>query len=313
MPTPVYVFTGFLDSGKTTLIRDTLNDPQFMEGAGRTLILRFEEGDTEFDEEFLTSHNAFLETYDDVNVLTAEKCRELDTIYHPFQVFIEWNGSEPLTETVLKDMPDFWPLVEILTTVDGSTFASYIQNMRSMMFEQLRYSDVIIVNRCTPDMSGTMFRGNIKAINKRAQIFYEGNFGEPCEFKGGTLPFDINAPVIDIQDDDYGLWYMDVMDDPEKYEGKEVILRGAYAEDIPGYHQSFVLGRRAMVCCQADTSLCGITVTGVKINEMKKDDWYKVKGKLKTVDLQGGGKTVVLYADAINCYTAPQDPYVYFS
>ena len=206
MPTPVYVFTGFLDSGKTTLIRDTLNDPQFMEGAGRTLILRFEEGDTEFDEEFLTSHNAFLETYDDVNVLTAEKCRELDTIYHPFQVFIEWNGSEPLTETVLKDMPDFWPLVEILTTVDGSTFASYIQNMRSMMFEQLRYSDVIIVNRCTPDMSGTMFRGNIKAINKRAQIFYEGNFGEPCEFKGGTLPFDINASTFRMMTTASGIW-----------------------------------------------------------------------------------------------------------
>ena len=94
---------------------------------------------------------------------------------------------------------------------------------------------------------------------------------------------------------------------------KDEKASGAYAEDIPGYHQSFVMGRRAMVCCQADTSLCGITVTGVKINEMKKDDWYKVKGKLKTVDLQGGGKTVVLYADAINCYTAPQDPYVYFS
>lgn len=313
MPTPVYVFMGFLDSGKSTLIHDTLSDPEFMAGAGRTLYLRFEEGEVDFDPDFLEEHNVQMETYDDVAILTPEKCRELDTLYHPYQVFIEWNGSCPLSEDVLKNMPDFWPLVEILTTVDGSTFASYIQNMRSMLYEQLRWSDMVIVNRCTPDMSGTMFRGNIKAINKRAQIAYEGNFGEPCEFKGGTLPFDMKANVIDIEDDDYGLWYMDVMDNPDKWDGKEVILRGMYAEDLPGYKQSFILGRRAMVCCQADTSLCGITVTGVRISEMTKNEWVKVKGKLKTVDMQGGGRTVILYADAIYHYKGPEDPYVYFS
>ena len=122
--TPVYLFTGFLDSGKSTLIKATLEDPGFMENAGRTLIMRFEEGETDFDEAFLKEHNACMETYDDVHVLTPEKCRELDTVYHPFQVFIEWNGTTPVTEAVLKNMPDFWPLVEVLTTVDGSAAIS---------------------------------------------------------------------------------------------------------------------------------------------------------------------------------------------
>ena len=313
MPAPVYLFTGFLDSGKTTLIKDTLNDPGFMEGTDRTLIICLEQGEVAYEEEFLDEHNTFIEFLDASTQLTAEKMRELDTIYHPDQVFIEYNGTESVSDTLLSGMPEYWPLVQILATVDASTFEIYINAMRSMMFEQLRWADTIIVNRCTEDMSGTMLRGNIKAINRRAQIFYEGNFGEPVVLKSGFLPFDLNADVIDVKDDDYGLWYMDAIEDPKKYDGKEMILRGMYAENIPGYNQTFILGRRAMVCCAQDTSLCGITVTNVKIWEMKIGDWVEVQGKLKTIPMEGGGETVVLYADRIARYTPPADEYVYFS
>ncbi|MBR0479011.1 MAG: hypothetical protein IJJ24_07955 [Solobacterium sp.] len=314
MAAPVYLFAGFLDSGKTTLIMDTLNDKDFMKGGGRTLILCFEQGETEYTEEFLDEHNAFIEFFEASTQLTKEKMQELDTIYHPDQVFIEYNGSEVISETILRDMPPFWPLVEILTTVDASTFAQYIQNMRSIMFEQIRWADVVICNRCTPDTSASLLRGNIKAMNKVAQIFYEGEFGAPVELKGGLLPFDKKASVIDINDDDYGLWYMDAGEHPDDYEEKTVIVRGAYAENLPGgYKQSFVLGRRAMVCCEADTSLCGITVTGVKIEQLTKGNWYEVEGILRGVPLENGAKTLVLYAQKIKNYPAPRDQYVYFS
>ncbi|MBQ9824420.1 MAG: hypothetical protein IJM63_07960 [Solobacterium sp.] len=310
---PVYLFTGFLDSGKTTLIKDTLNDPGFMEGTDRTLIICLEQGEVSYDEKFLDEHNTFIEFLDASTELTEEKMHELDTIYHPDQVFIEYNGTESVSETLLNGMPSFWPLVQILTTVDATTFEIYINAMRSMLFEQLRWSDTIIVNRCTEDMSGSMLRGNIKAINKRAQIYYEGAFGEPANLKNGLLPFDLNADVIDISDDDYGLWYMDAVEDPRKYDGKEIIIRGMYAENIPGYNQTFILGRRAMVCCAQDTSLCGLTVTNVKIWEMKIGDWVEVQGKLKVIPMEGGGETVVLYADRIARYEKPAEEYVTFS
>ncbi|MBE6128871.1 MAG: hypothetical protein E7185_06310 [Erysipelotrichaceae bacterium] len=313
MPTPVYLFTGFLDSGKTTLIKDTLNDPSFMEGVSRTLIICCEQGETEFDKPFLESHNAFIEYIDDPEKLTAEKMIELDTVYHPAQIFIEWNGTWPVSETLLAKMPEFLPLVQILTTVDATTFEIYITAMRQMLFEQLRWSDTVIVNRCTEDTNGMSLRGNIKAINRRAQIYYEGAFGEQVKLKSGILPFDINAPVLDIKDDDYGLWYMDAVEDPDKYDGKEIILRGMYAEDIPNLKQTFILGRRAMVCCAQDTSLCGLTVTGVKIWELKKGEWVEVQGTLKTVEMENGQKTVVLYANRVARYDAPADEYVYFS
>lgn len=313
MATPVYLFTGFLDSGKTTLIMDTLNDKAFMEGIDRTLIICLEQGVTEYTESFLDEHQAFIEFMDSSVQLTPEKLSELDSVYHPSQIFIEYNGTESVCDTLLGKMPDFLPLVEVLTTVDAGKFQSYITNMRSMMFEQMRYSDAVICNRCTENTSSTLLRGNIKAINKRAQIIYEGFFGAPVTLKGGSLPFDINAPVIDITDDDYGLWYMDVQDNPDKYDQKKIILRGIYSENIPGYKQSFIMGRRAMVCCTADTSLCGITVTGVKIEEMTLGMWVEVEGTLKTVPIQPEGKTVVLYASRIARYKKPADEYVYFS
>lgn len=313
MAAPVYLFTGFLDSGKTTLIKDTLSDPSFMEGIDRTLIVCFEEGEEEYKEDWLKEHHAFIEYVDDVDTFTPEKMHELDTIYHPNQVFIEWNGTLAIPTQILSDMPDFWPLVQILTPVDATTFNTFIGPLRQMMFEQLKYSDTVICNRCTEDTSGRMLRGNIKAINPRAQIFYEGNFGESVTLKDGGLPFDINDPIIDIHDEDYGLWYMDAVENPDKYDGKEVILRGYYAEDIPGYKQTFIMARKAMVCCAADTSTCGITVTGVKIGELKKDNWYQVKGKLKTLPIENGGKTCVLYADQIQNYEKPKEEFVTFS
>ena len=313
MPTPVYLFTGFLDSGKTTLIKDTLSDDQFKEGIDRTLLMCFEQGEVEYDEAFRDAHHLFIEYFDNAEDLTEQKIHELDTIYHPSQVFIEWNGTLPVPELILRGMPDYWPLVQILTTVDATTFELYMNAMRSMLFEQLRWSDTIIVNRCTEDTDGRMLRGNIKAINRSAQIFYEGAFGEQVEMKQGLLPFDINADVIDIKDDDYGLWYMDCVENPMKYAGKKIILRGYYAENIPGYKQTFIMGRRAMVCCTADTSLCGITVTGVKIWEMKLGDWIEVEGTLKPVDMDNGAKTVVLYASRVARYKKPEQEYVTFS
>jgi len=314
MASPVYLFTGFLDSGKTTLIKDTMDDAGFMDGVERVLIICLEQGENAYDEKWLEEHHAFVEYIDNAEDLTVEKMHELDTIYHPDNVFIEWNGTLPVSDTLLQGMPNFWMLVQILTTVDASTFEIYVNAMRSMMFEQIRWSDTVIVNRCTEDTSGTLLRGNIKAINPRCQIYYEGNFGEPVTMKSGVLPFNINDPVLNIKDDDYGLWYMDAVEDPEKYDGKEIILRGMYAENIPGYKQTFILGRRAMVCCAQDTSLCGLTVTNVDISQMKLGDWIEVQGKLKTLPFENGeGKTVVLYADSAKFYQKPADEYVYFS
>ena len=310
---PIYLFAGFLDSGKTTLIKDTLEDPTFNSDDPTTLIICLEQGEEEYSQEYLDLYNAQIEYLDSSVYLTNEKLRELSAMYRPTQIFIECNGMETITELVTKELDDIFPIVQIITTIDATTFTSYMNNMRSYMYEQIRYSDLIIFNRCTFDTSKNALRGSIKAVNKKAFIAYEGNYGEQIELKKEELPFDIHADIIDISDDDYGIWYMDALENPEKYDQKKVRIRGMFLETIPNYHQSFIMGRKAMVCCGNDLQSLTFTVTGVKVAEMQLNDWLEIEGEFKCLDLNDEEKTLVLYASKARFYHEPDEPLVYFS
>ena len=130
------------------------------------------------------------------------------------------------TKFLDEEMPFDWLLVQILSTVDASTFEVYLNNMRSMIYEQLVHSETIIFNRCDENTKKLYLRNNIKAINKSAQIIYESKDGTINDLKDDELPFDVNADHLVIQDDDYGLWYMDALEHPSKYEGKTITIKG---------------------------------------------------------------------------------------
>ena len=310
---PIYLFTGFLDSGKTTVIKDTLEDPTFNSDNPTTLIICLEQGEEEYDEDYLKANNADIEYLDSSVYLTNKKFKELYAMYKPSQIFIECNGMESITELVTKDLDPMFTIVQIITTIDATTFTSYMNNMRSYMYEQIRYSDLIIFNRCKPNSSKNALRGSIKAVNKKAFIAYEGEYGHSVELQKEELPFDINAEPIDILDDDYGIWYMDALEDPAKYANKKIILRGMYLERLEGYNNSFIFGRKAMVCCGNDLQDISLTVTGVKVDQMHLNDWLEIEGTLKLVDIDDENQTLILYASRAQFYNQPIEPLVYFS
>ena len=310
---PIYLFTGFLDSGKTTVIKDTLEDPTFNSDNPTTLIICLEQGEEEYDEDYLKANNADIEYLDSSVYLTNKKFKELYAMYKPSQIFIECNGMESITELVTKDLDPMFTIVQIITTIDATTFTSYMNNMRSYMYEQIRYSDLIIFNRCKPNSSKNALRGSIKAVNKKAFIAYEGEYGQSVELQKEELPFDINTEPIDILDDDYGIWYMDALEDPAKYANKKIILRGMYLERLEGYNNSFIFGRKAMVCCGNDLQDISLTVTGVKVDQMHLNDWLEIEGTLKLVDIDDENQTLILYASRAQFYNQPIEPLVYFS
>ena len=310
---PIYLFTGFLDSGKTTVIKDTLEDPTFNSDNPTTLIICLEQGEEEYDEDYLKANNADIEYLDSSVYLTNKKFKELYAMYKPSQIFIECNGMESITELVTKDLDPMFTIVQIITTIDATTFTSYMNNMRSYMYEQIRYSDLIIFNRCKPNSSKNALRGSIKAVNKKAFIAYEGEYGQSVELQKEELPFDINAEPIDILDDDYGIWYMDALEDPAKYANKKIILRGMYLERLEGYNNSFIFGRKAMVCCGNDLQDISLTVTSVKVDQMHLNDWLEIEGTLKLVDIDNENQTLILYASRAQFYNQPIEPLVYFS
>ena len=145
-------------------------------------------------------------------------------------------------------MQESWELVQVLSTVDATTFNMYWNNMRSMVMEQLKISDLVILNRCTNETKRNDFRRSVKLFKKKAQIGFEAAEGFEDALQVEELPFDINADVIEIDDDDYGIWYMDIMDNPKKYDGKVVKFDALVFRPQNYVNTSFVPGRFAMTC-----------------------------------------------------------------
>ena len=168
---PVYLFTGFMDSGKTSLSLETLFENDFTE-EDRGLIIACEDGDVEYDEEKLAGINVKLATIDEEEDFNAKTLEKLNEAYKPQVIFIEYNGTWGMDTLKETELPEGWVVVQSLATDDAKTFELYLANMRTMIMEQLFDADVVIFNRCDDDTPREKFRRNVKALNRKAQIVY---------------------------------------------------------------------------------------------------------------------------------------------
>ncbi|WP_273400102.1 GTP-binding protein [Traorella massiliensis] len=312
MAIPVYIFCGFLESGKTTLIQTTLRDEGFNEGE-KTLLLVFEEGIEEYDPKFLKETNTNVEYFDDLSQLNTDILRELDNKYTPDRVMVEFNGTWNIDDFLDIEMPLDWIVVQILSTIDASTFTNYINNMRTFMFNVINPADVIVFNRCDEDTKKAYLRTNVKSINKGAQIIYEMKDGTISPMTDEEMPFDLRADVIEINDD-YGLWYMDALDNARKYDGKTVVIQGRVMRRMEDPDDIYVIGRKAMVCCAEDTQLIGYMVKSKHAEQMVDGDWLQLKAKMHVVyDEEYRGEVPMLEEISYKRIPPLKEELVYFS
>lgn len=311
---PVYLFTGFMDSGKTSLVKDTLFNQGFADGC-KTLIIQCEDGDEEYDLEELKKFNCSLATIDSLEDINDKKFHELHETYKPEMVMIEYNGTWEIGPLLDLDAPDGWTIVQTLTTVDATTFESYMNNMRTMMMEQFFMSDAVIFNRCTDATPKMSFRTQIKAKNRKAQIVYERTDGTIDENDEGILPYDINADFLDISDADYGIFYLDIMDNPKKYVGKTIKYLGqVYNPKGKMRGDVFVPGRFAMTCCADDIQFIGIKAKYEGAKDLEHKSFVYVTATVKyEFAMEYKGKGPVLYVTEISSADKPEEELVYFS
>lgn len=318
MEVPVFIINGFLESGKTSLILDTLKDPEFT-GGEKVLLIACEEGEVEYDEHKLQQQNVQLVVVDEESSITNEFLELMEEKYHPKRVILEWNGMWDFEEFLEVEMPINWVLAQILTTIDATTFTNYVANFKAILASQFRYADTIIVNRCTANTDMIGIRRTIKPINRKASIGYEGMDGQPMNAGKEELPFDINAPVIELADEDYGLWYMDILDHPEAYNKKTVKFRAMVykADKLP--NACIVPGRFAMTCCADDITFVGFLC---HVKDTHPLDFYSLKSRMWihiTANInveyykEYGGNGPVLYATAIEPANEPEEKLVYFN
>ncbi len=312
---PVYLFTGFMDSGKTTFIQETLIENEFGVGA-RSLIIACEDGEVEYDEEELAGQRVTIVGVESEEEFTSDFLQECDDTCRPDQVFIEYNGTWEAAKILEMQLPAGWSIIQVLTTVDASTFELYLTNMRTMMMEQFFASDLVIFNRCTDETPKTKFRRTIKARNRKAQIIYEREDGTIDPPEDEELPYDINQDFLDISDADYGIFYLDVQENPKNYEGKTIrFLAYVYRpEEKYGNKPILIPGRFAMTCCVQDIQFIGLKCKYDRAYEIPHKSWIDLTAKIHVeFAKEYRAKGAVLYAEEVEKANAPEEELVYFT
>ena len=309
---PVYLFTGFMDSGKTSLIRQTLLEENFGDGA-KTLLIVCEDGDEEYDQDELKAANTKMLMVEKEEDFNGTLLKNINAQYLPDQVFIEYNGTWKMDKMLEMKLPEGWILVQSLATVDGSTFDMYLSNMRAMILEQLFQADVVILNRCDDDTPKGKFRRAIKAVNRPAQIVYERADGSMDE-REEELPFDLNQDVIEISDADYAIWYMDAQENYKKYDGKKIEFLGLVYNPEKMKKGVMVPGRFAMTCCIEDVQFLGFKCKYADSKNIPHKSWIKILAEIRVeFAKEYRGKGPVLYPISIEQAKEPVDELVYFS
>lgn len=306
---PVYMINGFLESGKTEFITYTLAQPYF-QIRGKTLLILCEEGENAYDADLLKQSRTELVLIEAEEEFTTGRLIELEKKYKPERIIIEYNGMWNYKEMKL---PWHWKIEQQITTIDASTFPMYFTNMKSLLAEQIRKSELIIFNRCDGVGDLSSYKRNIKAINQKAEIVFEDANGEINEIMEEDLPYDLKAPVIELNNEGYGIWYLDSLDHLERYEGKTIrfIAMVLKPEQFP--HNYFVPGRMAMTCCAEDMAFLGYACEYDQTDALTNKQWVKVTARVEKeyfADYQGEGP--VLHALNVEPAKAPKEEVISF-
>ena len=279
MDVPMYVFTGFLESGKTKFIQQTLEDERFNSGE-RTLLLVLEEGEEEYDISTYPYKNVYIETLD-YEELSQEKLEELRKKHRAERVVAELNGMHLAADFYLKT-PDSWQIAQEVMFADASTFMSYNSNMRQLVVDKLAGAELVVFNRMAPGADIMPFHKIARAVNRKIDIIYEytDNTTQYDEIID-PLPFDLNAPIVEIADEDYALFYRDITEEPDKYKGKTVEFKGQVAKLRREKEGMFAPGRFVMTCCEADITFMGIPCRFVGADGLKPRSWVTVRAEVE--------------------------------
>lgn len=305
---PVYAFTGFLDSGKTKFIQETLEDPRFNDGE-RTLVLIFEEGEEEYDLSTYPQKNVYLEVLDQQTVTTKE-LQSLQKKYKAERVVAELNGMQQVGDLYTR-FPENWVVAQEVMFADSTTFNAYNANMRNLVMDKLVGAQMVVFNRLAPGADTMPFHKLARAANRRIDILYDYTDGTTAfDDIEDPLPFDINAPVITVKDEDYALWYRDVSEEPEKYAGKTVQFKAQVAMLRREKNGMFAPGRFVMTCCVEDIQFCGIPCRYAQASSLESRGWVMVTATISAEKhpLYKGDIGPVLTAVEVITNAQPADP-----
>ena len=309
MEIPVYLIAGFLDAGKTNFINGVLQDGFAAED--RTLLICCEEGEEEYYPNVLS--NVFTTTVEDFEDLSVEYFKKLEKMYKPKQIIIEYNGMWNIEKLYQELLPANWILYQIMTLVDARTFEMYAKNMGQLMMEKIMAADMLIFNRCNEELRAKLRSRNLRMVNRRGDIYLENEDGTSEEYVTEDMaPFDLSSGHLDVPDDDFGVWYVDMMDATDRYDGLSVKFKAlmCHSKKYKGVHCP---GRFAMVCCEDDMQFLALVCKGEGLEKFKDRAWVEITATVKKEeDRAYEGVGPVLYVTDIHECEKPKEEVVSF-
>lgn len=281
--TPVFLFLGFLESGKTKFIQETLQDERFESGE-KTLLLVTEEGMEEYESEKFAVKGVSIEILESKDELTEENLTKMQLAHDATRVIVEYNGMW-LLEDFYAAMPEGWFLNQVMTFFDSNTFENYNANMRQLVFDKIQGTEMVVFNRVGENCDKMALHKIVRGVSRRSDIVYEKVDGT-AEYDTieDPLPFDINAPVIVIEDRDYAFFYRDLSENMQNYIGKTVKFRGLVAVDKRLPEKHIVIGRHVMTCCEADIAYSGLACILPEDLGVKTRDWLTITAKIELME-----------------------------
>ena len=281
MDIPVYLFTGFLDAGKSTFLQTTLEDKRFNSGE-RTLVLLCEEGECELDASRFSGKNVTVEILDDPSQLATDNLVSLQKKCRAQRVLVEYNGMW-LLDDLYQNLPSNWVIYQEMMFADANTFIAYNTNMRNLAVDKLRSAQLVVFNRAPKDLDKMALHKIVRGVSRRTDIAYE--YGEDdVEYDDieDPLPFDKEAAVIRVEDEDYALWYRDLSEELNSYNGKTVEFKGqAVVKDRTIPKDCFVVGRPLMTCCADDIQFAGLACQWEGASTLQNRDWVMVRATIE--------------------------------
>ena len=308
----VYLMTGFLDSGKTQFLKFTLEQDYFQID-GKTLLILCEEGEEEYNPLEMLKYGVVIEKIEDQEDLTEEYLEELNRKHEPERVVVEYNGMWKVSDFESMKLPDGWEIEQKLTTVDASTFQMYLTNLKPLFVEMVRGAELVLFNRCEDLKPLPGYRRSVKVVSPQAEVIFEDEEGEIENIFEDDVPYDLKAPVIQIAREDYGIWYVDMMENPDRYKGKTVEFTAKVLKPRSFPSKVFLPGRMAMTCCADDTTFLGYVCRSSYAPKLKAGQWITVRAKVRYANVsvyQGEGP--VLEAENIEP-AEPIEELVYFN
>ncbi|MCR4745123.1 MAG: hypothetical protein K5894_07820 [Lachnospiraceae bacterium] len=305
----VFIFAGFLESGKTTALQGMLiNKREIIDG--KALIISTEDGVEEYSKEELKKLDLELLEVEDEDAFTLEYLKDIDKRYSPDTVCIEFNGIWDLKTFINRELPDDWYFATIFSFVDARTYDIYLQNMRQTLMNPLSVSDVIMFNRCEEDFHRENVRRALKILNSRAEVFFTGKDGSITNVTDEILIPEKNG-ILEVDSSLFCQWFVDCVENTDKYYGKRVRFTALVSRGRGLKSDQIYVGRYAAVCCAEDAQFIGF-IAQKNDEEIKDGDWIEIEAVVKYGELDSNRRIILLNAREIIKIDPPEVKLLYF-